>query len=368
MMEKLIMCIQYECQRAKIVLPWGDIVHRLNPGSSGEAAIQFLAKERDKLIAEGHMIPPMQGHMSDKYKIPKDVRGYVHDESAACPTTCRVLRWDEDYFHPKENKKIPGVVYGSGKYKQDPEWKPKATTSIPEIVKKFQPKGSRRDRRPAELIPGHKKTAIRKRSAKSDEYDSGEQDSNATNKQPVKKRKVVADAEPHASEAKVKIPETSDDKGSLVEPKASMSLEPDSSTIKEEPEEKIDTLVLQETVQGSVADTAHKVESQTLAAPTTPWVPPVTFDYINTPRRYAVRPSNAQTIYPSAFAPSRGNYMSTVPAINASNIARGMTQSSFGGYGTFGAAPSFLCNGFDNFLGHPNLFGDIGALNVSYFE
>ncbi|CAM1503909.1 Fc.00g015000.m01.CDS01 [Cosmosporella sp. VM-42] len=74
MAEKLLLHIQYECQRAKIDLPWNAIAHRLKPGSSGAAINQHMSRLRRELIAEGHVVPPPTqkgGH------IDSDIRGYV---------------------------------------------------------------------------------------------------------------------------------------------------------------------------------------------------------------------------------------------------------------------------------------------------
>lgn len=115
-MEKLIMCIDYECSLAGIRLPWNAAVSRLNPGSSGEAAKQFLTKERDKLIAEGHLVPPLPSSgKNSSHKIDKSVRGYVREENN--PSAVRTLGWKEKYVHPRKNRDT-GIIYGSGNYRK----------------------------------------------------------------------------------------------------------------------------------------------------------------------------------------------------------------------------------------------------------
>ncbi|KAI9053828.1 hypothetical protein LZ554_002776 [Drepanopeziza brunnea f. sp. 'monogermtubi'] len=36
----VMLCVQYECHKAGIRIPWDNAVHRLNPGSSGPSAVQ----------------------------------------------------------------------------------------------------------------------------------------------------------------------------------------------------------------------------------------------------------------------------------------------------------------------------------------
>jgi len=98
MAEKLILCIQFECQRAGIRLPWADIVRRLNPGSSPEAVLQFLAKERDKLIAEGHFVPPMVGQATSTNSIDPSIRGYLSVSSLQIPSVYIVSQCVTQYI------------------------------------------------------------------------------------------------------------------------------------------------------------------------------------------------------------------------------------------------------------------------------
>jgi hypothetical protein len=114
MMDKLVLHIQYECHLAKIKLPWDKIAHRLSPGSSGPAIIQYLNKSRDVLVAEGHMIPPNMGKSKAVYD--PSIRGYVRDMNAEIPTHVRLLPWNERYEDKKVSLEVPGLVRGSGKY------------------------------------------------------------------------------------------------------------------------------------------------------------------------------------------------------------------------------------------------------------
>lgn len=116
MYEKLLLCIQFECHKSGIQLPWDKIVHRLNIGSSGPCAPQMLNKIRDVLIREGHMIPPALGKKT--MKVDKRVRGYVRDMNQADPRAARILYWAEDYEHKKDSLVDTGITIGSGTYKK----------------------------------------------------------------------------------------------------------------------------------------------------------------------------------------------------------------------------------------------------------
>ncbi|KAF8856307.1 hypothetical protein BDZ45DRAFT_478805 [Acephala macrosclerotiorum] len=115
MMEKLLLCIQYECHRDGLLIPWDKIVHRLNPGSSGPSAVQMLCKMREVLITEGHFIPPSLGKRS--MMIDPKIRGYTRDKDKPEPWAARTVSWMEEIDHPKESMTDNGVICGSGKYR-----------------------------------------------------------------------------------------------------------------------------------------------------------------------------------------------------------------------------------------------------------
>ncbi|KHJ30418.1 putative heat shock protein mitochondrial precursor protein [Erysiphe necator] len=115
MMEKLLLNIQYECFKAKIRIPWDEIVHRLEPGCSGPSAVQMLNKMRDVLITEGHMIPPAMGN---GIQPDPDIRGYVRDFSTEIPAGTRILRWTETYPNASRSLSDSGFVRGSGNYRK----------------------------------------------------------------------------------------------------------------------------------------------------------------------------------------------------------------------------------------------------------
>ncbi|EKD16335.1 hypothetical protein MBM_05629 [Drepanopeziza brunnea f. sp. 'multigermtubi' MB_m1] len=119
MMEKLMLCVQYECHKAGIRIPWDEAVHRLNPGSSGPSAVQHLNKLRDTLVAEGHLIPPALGKVTEAD--PAWLRGYARDHTKQTPTATRSVPWNEALEHPKVNLVIPGIIKGSGNYRAVPK-------------------------------------------------------------------------------------------------------------------------------------------------------------------------------------------------------------------------------------------------------
>jgi hypothetical protein len=121
MMEKLLLFLEYECHQKSVEIPWDDIVHRLQPGSSGPSATQMLLKMRERLVVEGHMVPPEK----TKPHIPPNplVRGFVRKDRDpnGNPGEVRVVAWNEYLEHPKESIQNPGITCGSGKYTRGPD-------------------------------------------------------------------------------------------------------------------------------------------------------------------------------------------------------------------------------------------------------
>ncbi|CAG8952106.1 hypothetical protein HYFRA_00000844 [Hymenoscyphus fraxineus] len=114
MMEKLLLHLQYECQREGIALPWAKVVHRLSPGSSGQAALQHLMKSRKHLLREGHMVPPLPGKsgpISEHYNI----RGYVR-KTPQGPN--QIVLWPDPHANRSESLIDPSIVRGSGQYRK----------------------------------------------------------------------------------------------------------------------------------------------------------------------------------------------------------------------------------------------------------
>ncbi|KAK2624210.1 hypothetical protein QTJ16_006160 [Diplocarpon rosae] len=119
MIEKLLLCLQYECHKAQINLPWDKAVHRLNVGSSGTSALQHLSKTRDQLTMEGHMTPPALGRNTADN--PATLRGFTRDMEAECANANRAVRWSEEVIHPKKNLDDSGIIKGSGNYRGNPK-------------------------------------------------------------------------------------------------------------------------------------------------------------------------------------------------------------------------------------------------------
>ncbi|EHK98895.1 hypothetical protein GLAREA_05581 [Glarea lozoyensis ATCC 20868] len=117
MMEKLMLHVQYECQRQGVQIPWDKVVHRLSPGSSGATAQQHLNKIRDILVGEGHMVPPLIGKLGAPAP-PDTPRGYVRDLSSDDPHVTRKVLWSEETEDLKESLVVPGVIRGSGAYRK----------------------------------------------------------------------------------------------------------------------------------------------------------------------------------------------------------------------------------------------------------
>ncbi|KAF3765967.1 hypothetical protein M406DRAFT_351253 [Cryphonectria parasitica EP155] len=97
MMEKLILHMEYECQLRNISVPWDNIAHRLNPGSSGSSVQQQLVRLRKTLIAEGHLVPPVLQKPGTQKPDPA-IRGYVRrfQDASGDYETIRPVRWTEE--------------------------------------------------------------------------------------------------------------------------------------------------------------------------------------------------------------------------------------------------------------------------------
>lgn len=119
MMEKLLLFLDYECHMQQVPIPWDDIVRRLQPGSSGPCATQMLMKMRERLVVEGHMVPPekTKPHIKPNPK----VRGFVRKDPDGDPGVVRVVAWNEPLEHPKKSLENPGITVGSGKYTRGPD-------------------------------------------------------------------------------------------------------------------------------------------------------------------------------------------------------------------------------------------------------
>jgi hypothetical protein len=105
MAEKLLLHLAFESHLHGIDLPWARAAHRLQPGTSGAAIIQHLARLRERLIAEGHLVPPPT---NSRVPLPPDhVRGYIRTENSDDPHESRPVDFSENIDDRTFN--VPGV-------------------------------------------------------------------------------------------------------------------------------------------------------------------------------------------------------------------------------------------------------------------
>jgi hypothetical protein len=116
MFEKLILHLQYEAEVAGIKLPWNAAVNRLHVGSNEGAATQQLAKLREILLTEGHMVPP-KAKVKNKRRLEysPQIRGYIRPDGAG-PYETRLVGWGESIVDLTESIENPGIYRGSGRY------------------------------------------------------------------------------------------------------------------------------------------------------------------------------------------------------------------------------------------------------------
>jgi hypothetical protein len=120
MAEKLLLVIQYECNRHKIEIPWESVAHRLHPGSSGGAILQHLARLRPTLVAEGHLVPPAPQKPGSKAPIDSTIRGYVRKDPRGSKTETRPVLFTEPWEDPKFN--LPDANDVGKRYGDPPDY------------------------------------------------------------------------------------------------------------------------------------------------------------------------------------------------------------------------------------------------------
>ncbi|PMD15519.1 hypothetical protein NA56DRAFT_709646 [Hyaloscypha hepaticicola] len=116
MMEKLLLFLDYECHMQQVQIPWDDIVHRLQPGSSGPCATQMLMKMRERLVVEGHMVPPEKTKLRIKPN-PK-VRGFVRKDPDGDPGVVRVVAWNEPLARARSYENGQHIEVRNGEIKE----------------------------------------------------------------------------------------------------------------------------------------------------------------------------------------------------------------------------------------------------------
>jgi hypothetical protein len=117
MFEKLLLHLHYEAELAGIKLPWDAAVHRLHSGSNEGAATQQLAKLREILLTEGHMVPP-KAKVKNKRGVEyhSQMRGYIRPDGSADPYEARIVGWGEKIVDLAKSIENPGIYRGSGRY------------------------------------------------------------------------------------------------------------------------------------------------------------------------------------------------------------------------------------------------------------
>lgn len=216
MADKLIQCIVYECRCQGLIIPWDNIAHRIEPGSSGQAAIQHINKMREVLIPEGHLVPPP---ISKKNTVDPNVRGYVRDMNSEDPNATRKVTWEEQIEHPKENLVIPGVTRGSGTYRRDKtRWQNNKASIVEETPTKTLSSRQRPEKRASEAKTEQKEKSFMVKKERSESIDPAEmpsdEDYDPRNRLKIKghlKRKVKV-----KTERNYDLDETSDSEGELL--------------------------------------------------------------------------------------------------------------------------------------------------------
>lgn len=95
--EQALLAIVYECHVAGIKLPFDNIAHRMNPGSSGESFKQHLPKLREELLEQGFAVPPrITKRRDDQTGIRVCVRDDTHTDRE------RKIGWSEVVDEPKD--------------------------------------------------------------------------------------------------------------------------------------------------------------------------------------------------------------------------------------------------------------------------
>ncbi|TGO32590.1 hypothetical protein BHYA_0304g00080 [Botrytis hyacinthi] len=213
MADKLIQCINYECRRRGLNIPWNDIAHRMDPGSSGAAAMQYVNKMREILIPEGHLVPPP---FAKKNTVNPNVRGYIRDMNSDDPKATREVTWEEEIEHPKESLDIPGVTRGSGTYRRDrARWQNNKASIVEETPTKTFSSRQCPEKRASEAKTEQKEKSFMVKKERSESIDPAEmpsdEDYDPGNRLKIKghrKRKVKVE-----TERKYDLDETSDSEG-----------------------------------------------------------------------------------------------------------------------------------------------------------
>lgn len=105
MVEKLLLCLEFECNRQGINVPWDDIAHRFHPGATGAGMLQHFARLRSIMAAEGHLIPPKLSTKKDRTPLDSTIRGYIRSKiNDDGVVVVRAIRYTEPLEHSTFNK------------------------------------------------------------------------------------------------------------------------------------------------------------------------------------------------------------------------------------------------------------------------
>lgn len=92
--EILAFVIEFELHLDKVEIPWDRVAKRLaGIECTGDALKQAMAKRRDILLAEGHLIPPVLQKNDILSKL--IIRGYTRDLTSDDPFTAVPVFWNQ---------------------------------------------------------------------------------------------------------------------------------------------------------------------------------------------------------------------------------------------------------------------------------
>lgn len=115
MYEKAFLITCYEVEKKGVELPWAAIAHRLDPGTTGDAVKQAVARLHQTLLAEGHMVPP-ETALKDNWTrgLTRLYPDSFHDDDILY---CRPVGWLEDLEHLTEKKPSANRLTFNGTHK-----------------------------------------------------------------------------------------------------------------------------------------------------------------------------------------------------------------------------------------------------------
>ena len=76
---KLLLAIQYACEKASIAVPWDDIAHVMGRATTGCGILDHLATTRTRMIARGLEVPPRLNFPSKIKKVNRKTPSYSNE-------------------------------------------------------------------------------------------------------------------------------------------------------------------------------------------------------------------------------------------------------------------------------------------------